>query len=279
MVWQMRGKALSLDSPRVMGVLNITPDSFSDGGRYADPAAALAGARAMAAAGADIIDVGAQSTRPGAALLSAEEEWARLAPCLADIVQAVGVPVSVDTFHPEVAHRALAAGAAILNDISGGEQNGMAGIAASCGAGMVFMRPGDPASRSAAADEVLAATQAYFTRALALADRAGLPRGCVCLDVGVGFGSSPAGDLALIARLPELKRAFPDLPLLVGASRKRVIADVCGPTPAAGRLPGTLALHTVALWNGASVVRVHDVPEAAAAARIVAALMQERKDI
>jgi dihydropteroate synthase len=252
--------------------LNVTPDSFSDGGRFNTPETAATHAKEMVAAGADILDIGAQSTRPGAALLSAEEEWTRLEPCLKAVRVATDCPLSVDTFHPEVAARALAAGAHIINDISGSEQNGMAAVAAQYGAGLICMRPGDPAVRDVPADTVVAETAAYFQRALALADAAGLPREALCLDVGVGFGSSPAGDLALIARLRDI---LPPVPVLVGASRKRVVADVCGDLPAAERLPGTIALHTVALWNGAHILRVHDVAETVQAAQVITALRKE----
>lgn len=269
MIWQIRGGSLPLERPLIMGILNVTPDSFSDGGRFNTPETAAAHAERMAGAGADILDIGAQSTRPGAIPLSAEEEWARLEPCLKAVTAVTTLPISVDTFHPTVAARALAAGAHIINDISGSEQNGMAAVAAEYGAGLICMRPGDPAVRDVPADAVVAEAAAYFKRALALADAAGLPREALCLDVGVGFGSSPAGDLALIARLRDI---LPPAPVLVGASRKRVVADVCGDLPATDRLPGTIALHTVALWNGAHILRVHDVAEAVQVAKMVAAL-------
>ena len=276
MRFEFVGGGLELAVPRVMGILNVTPDSFSDGGQYTEPSVAAARACELAAAGADILDIGAQSTRPGAQRLSAEGEWTRLAPCLAAVRAAVDIPVSVDTFEPLVACRAMAAGAQIINDVSGSEQNGMAAVAAECGAGLILTRSGNPKDRTAAAEEVVADAVAYFTRALDMAAAVGLPRKRVCLDVGIGFGSSAAGDLALIAQLPSILRQFPDVPVLVGASRKRVIADVCGALPPAERLAGTLALHTVALWNGAHIVRAHDVKEAAEAAALVAALKKER---
>ncbi len=264
--WCIRGGVLSLDEPRVMGILNVTPDSFSDGGRYNDLAAAAAHAREMVAAGAAIVDIGAQSTRPGAALLSAEEEWARLAPCLQAVLQAVDTPVSVDTFHPAVAEKALAMGARIINDVSGSEQNGMLKLVASHGAGIVCMRTGDAAARTASPLQTVEEMSGYIRRITAVADAAGVPRGALCLDVGIGFGSSTSGDIALIAHLPAF--AEYGLPLLVGASRKRVVRDVCGDD----LLVGSVALHTAALLNGAHIVRVHDVAETVAAARAVAAI-------
>lgn len=273
-----RGGALPLSTPCVMGVLNVTPDSFSDGGRYNSPDAAAAHAREMAAAGAGILDIGAQSTRPGAVRLSDEEEWARLEPCLRAVTAATALPISVDTFYPTVAARALEAGAHILNDVSGSEHNGMAQVAASYGAGMIFMRTGAPESRDATGDAVVDMTRAYFRRALALADAAGLPREVVCLDVGVGFGSSPQGDLALVARLPEILDGLPEVAVLVGASRKRVVSEAAGGVPLEERLAGTLALHTVALWNGAHIVRAHDVKEAVQAAAVTGALCRAKKE-
>lgn len=269
MIWRFRRGALFCTAPRVMGILNVTPDSFFDGGRYNSPAAAAARAAEMTAEGADIIDMGAQSTRPGAALLSAEEEWERLAPCLAAVLAATPLPLSIDTFHPAVAANALEAGAHILNDVSGGRENRMPEVAAEYGAGMVFMRPGDPARRDVPAPRVLAETAAYFRRALALADRAGLPREAVCLDPGIGFGSSREGDLALIAGLPGLLTDLPPVPVLVGASRKRVTAEIGGE---GDRLAATLALHGEAVKRGAHILRVHDVAHTVKALKAIRAV-------
>lgn len=258
MIWRYRNGALFCTAPRVMGILNVTPDSFFDGGRFNTPAAAARRAAEMTAEGADLIDIGAQSTRPGAALLSAEEEWDRLAPCLEAVAAATPLPVSVDTFHPAVAAKALEAGARIINDVSGGGENGMAEIAARYGAGLVLMRPGDPARRDVPPEQVLAETAAYFRRALALAEKAGMAPGTVCLDPGIGFGSSRGGDLALIAGVRTLLAELPPVPVLVGASRKRIAAEVGGE---GDRLAATLALHLAAVRGGAALLRVHDVAD------------------
>ena len=268
MIWRFCNGALSCTAPRVMGILNVTPDSFYDGGRFNTPAAAAARAAQMTAEGADIIDMGAQSTRPGAPRLSPEEEWERLAPCLAEVLAATPLPVSIDTFHPAVAARALEMGAHIINDVSGSEENGMAKIAARYGAGMVFMRPGDPARRDIPAGQVLAQTAAYFRRALELAAKAGMDRETVCLDPGVGFGSSREGDLSLIAGLRSLLADLPPVPVLVGASRKRVTGEIGGED----RLAATLALHTEAVRRGASILRVHDVADTVKALKMTRAL-------
>ncbi len=268
--WRIRDGVLPLTHPLVMGILNVTPDSFSDGGRYDTPETAAARAAEMVAEGANILDIGAQSTRPGATYLSAAEEWARLAPCLKAVRAAVDVPLSVDTFHPEVAVQALTMGAHIINDVSGSEQNGMLAVAARYGAGIVCMRTGDVNGRTASPAQTVEDMHGYIRRILAAATAAGVSRGSICLDVGIGFGSSTAGDLALIARLQEFT-AY-GLPLLVGASRKRVVRETCGED----LLIGSVALHTAAMVNGATVVRVHDVAETVAAARAVAALRKER---
>ncbi len=259
--WRIRGGVLPLHTPCVMGILNVTPDSFSDGGQFNTPDLAANHAREMAGAGAAIIDIGAQSTRPGATLLSADEEWARLAPCLEAVLHTVDTPVSVDTFYPSVAENALAMGAHVINDVSGSEHNGMIGVVAALGAGIVCMRTGDTASRTASPAQTVADMHAYMRRVLAM----GLPQEMICFDVGIGFGSSTAGDLALIAQLPAF--AEYGCPLLVGASRKRVVRDVCEDA-----LAGSVALHTAAMMNGASIVRAHDVAETVAAARAVAAI-------
>lgn len=268
--WRIRDGEISLERPLVMGILNVTPDSFSDGGCYASPSAAAARAVAVVDEGADVVDIGAQSTRPGATYLSAEEEWARLAPCLQAVRAAVAVPLSVDTFHPAVAARALEAGAQIINDVSGSEQNDMLAVAARYGAGLVCMRTGDVNGRTASPAQLVEDMHGYVRRITAAAATAGVPRESLCLDVGIGFGSSTAGDLALIARLQEF--VVYGLPLLVGASRKRVVRETCGDD----LLIGSVALHTAAMINGARIVRVHDVAQTVTAARAVAALQTER---
>ncbi len=273
MNWTFRERSLELTHrTAIMGILNITPDSFSDGGRYIRLEDAVARAKEIEREGADILDIGAQSTRPGHQPVTAEEEWRRLEPLLDALRGQVALPISIDTYYAEVARRALEAGASILNDVSGSMENGMCGVAAAAGAGLVMMHAGGGADDDGEADAP-AAVRAYFERALALARKAGLPLECVCLDPGIGFGKSRQGDLELAASLPLLTADLPETALLVGASRKRVIAACCGDIPADERMPGTLALHTVAQWNGARVLRVHDVKEAVQAARVTDALL------
>ncbi len=261
----------------IMGILNVTPDSFSDGGRYFGRDAALSHAQEMEREGADILDIGAQSTRPGHTPVTAEEEWARLEPVLRNLRGRTALPLSVDTYYPSVAAAAVEAGAAIINDVSGSLENGMPRVAAETGAGLVMMHAGGGADDAGRGD-ALEAVRRYFRTALEAAAAAGLPAERVCLDPGIGFGKDRAGDLALAARLGELTAEFPDTAVLVGASRKRVIASCCSPEPPAGeRLAGTLAFHTVVQWNGAHILRVHDVAAAVQAARVADALRRAAK--
>lgn len=275
-VFRYRGGQMILgEKTCIMGILNVTPDSFSDGGLYEDAGRAVAHALEMERWGAGILDIGAQSTRPGHTPVSAEQEWARLRPVLDRLVGRVGVPLSIDTYYPEVAAAALEAGAHIINDVSGSMGNGMAAVAARFGAGLVMMHAGGGAD-DRDAQEVPARVHAYFQKALSLAEESGLPLEAVCLDPGIGFGSSPEGDLELVAQLPQLMRDLPEVALLVGASRKRVVGAACGNPPADDRLAGTIAIHTIAQWNGAHILRVHDVREAVQAAAVADALRAAR---
>lgn len=256
----------------IMGILNVTPDSFSDGGRFFDPSAAVDHALKMAEDGADIIDIGAQSTRPGHNPVAPEQEWERLRPVLTALQDRVAVPISVDTYYPEVAKAAVDAGASIINDVSGGLENGMPEVALSTGAGLIMMHSGGGSDDKGGGDAIRS-VHAYFERALQYSVNAGLPYERICLDPGIGFGKDRQGDLQLAARLPELLHGLPKTAVLVGASRKRVIASCCeNPPPPGERLAGTIAFHTVALWNGAHILRVHDIAEAVQAARVADAL-------
>ncbi len=267
-----RGGRLDLSHhTHIMGILNVTPDSFSDGGRYFTVDAAADHALEMQAQGADILDIGAQSTRPGHTPVPPGEEWRRLEPVLHALRGRLSIPISIDTYYPDVARRAAESGAHIFNDVSGDLHNGMLEEAARCGAGLILMHAGGGADAQDTADAVAAVRQ-YFAAALTAAARAGLPSEAVCLDPGIGFGKPRTGDLELVARLPETLAGLPETAVLVGASRKRVVAACCGNPPPAERLPGTLALHTLAQWNGAHILRVHDVAAAVQAARVTDAL-------
>jgi dihydropteroate synthase len=261
-------RLLARKRPLVMGVLNVTPDSFSDGGRFLAPDAAIAQARGMAAAGADIIDIGAESTRPygGAKPVDAEEELARLRPVMPALVE-LGLPLSVDTMKAEVAAWALEAGAAMANDVWGLQRDPeMAAVVAAHDAPVVIMHNRntvDPAL------DILADMVAFFARSLTLADAAGIARERVVLDPGIGFGKTPEQSMRAIAGLHRLTEF--GCPLLVGASRKRFISSVAASQPNE-RLGGSIAAHLLAVQNGAAIIRTHDVAETSQALRVAAAI-------
>ena len=265
-------RLLALGRPAVMGVLNVTPDSFSDGGRFFDPSSADEQAQRIVAAGADILDIGAESTRPygGAVPVPIAEEIRRLAPVLPGAV-ALGVPVSIDTMKAEVAAWALASGAAIVNDVWGLQRDGdIARVVAEHGVPVIIMHNRHDADPSI---DIMADIAAFFSRSLEIAARAGIARESIVLDPGIGFGKTPEQSLTAIARLSELK-SF-GLPLLVGASRKRFI-DKVSPASPDQRLGGSIAAHLLAAAGGAAIIRTHDVPETVQALRIAAAIRGAR---
>ena len=258
--------------PAVMGILNVTPDSFSDGGRFLAPDLALAQARRMIADGADILDIGAESTRPygSATPVSADDELARLEPVLAQAV-ALGTPVSIDTMKARVADWALGQGAAILNDVWGLQRDpDMAPVAAAHGAPVIVMHNRDKADP---AIDIMADLAAFFTRSLAIAATAGIPAAHIVLDPGIGFGKTPEQSMTALARLHELQQF--GCPILVGASRKRFISTVT-PSEPQQRLGGSLAAHLIAAQSGAQIIRAHDVAETVQALRINAAIEDKR---
>ena len=242
--------------PQLMGIVNVTPDSFSDGGRFVRPDAALAEASRHVEGGAAIIDVGAESTRPGFAPVAAGEELARLRPVLADLVAAVAVAVSIDTTKADVAATAIAAGACVVNDQWALQRDAaMAEVVAATGAGLVMMH--NRAGIDEAAD-IVDEMRRFFDRSLAIAARAGIDRTRILLDPGIGFGKSKAQNLhALGAGIAALRATY-GLPILVGASRKSLFSALIGAKATDDRLIGTIAAHLAALARGARVFRVHD---------------------
>lgn len=252
----------------VMGVLNVTPDSFSDGGAFLAPADAIAQARTMIAAGADIIDIGAESTRPygGAEPVSAEEEKRRLEPILSRVA-ALGTPVSIDTMKAEVADWAISQGAAIVNDVWGLQRDPeMAGVVARTNVPVIIMHNRDAADP---AIDILKDIAVFFRRSLEIAAKAGIPDGSIVLDPGIGFGKTPEQSMTVLARLSEL-HGF-GCPLLIGASRKRFIASVV-PSEPRERLGGSIAAHLMAASRGANIIRAHDVADTVQALRVSAAI-------
>ncbi len=278
MIWRCRDRTFDLDGrPRVMGVLNVTPDSFSDGGRYLEPRAALQHAQRMIDEGADLIDVGAESTRPGSAPVPAAEQWRRLEPVLRGLA-ALEVAVSVDTASADVARRALAAGADVINDVAALGDPDMAKVVADAGAGLVLMHMrGTPATmqQNPRYDDVVAEVRAWLAGRAAAARAAGIEAERIALDPGIGFGKTLSHNLALIAGLPALRAA--GHPLLVGLSRKRFIGVVLD-TGIEGRLEGGLAAGAVAVYAGADILRTHDVQATVRAARMAAALRAHRRE-
>jgi dihydropteroate synthase len=264
---------LALGRPLVMGILNVTPDSFSDGGRFFDAAMAVAHASAMAKQGADILDIGAESSRPygGAMPVSTDDELARLDAVLPEAVK-LGLPVSIDTVKAGVAAWALDRGAAIVNDVWGLQRDPeMAKLVAARGASVIVMHNRETVDENL---DIISDVIAFFSRSLEIAERAGIVREKIVLDPGIGFGKTAKQSIICIARLAEFKRF--GLPLLVGASRKRFINSFMPSTPD-DRLGGSLASHLLAVENGAAIVRAHDVLETVQALKIAAAIGHARE--
>ena len=258
----------ALGRPLVMGVLNVTPDSFSDGGQFMDAAVAVAHAAEMAQQGADILDIGAESTRPygDPVPVSTDDEKARLAPVLPDVVK-LGLPVSIDTIKASIATWALDQGAAIVNDVWGLQRDpDIAPLVAERGVPVIVMHNRETAD---AAIDIIADVLAFFSRSLEIAARAGIAHENIVLDPGIGFGKTPEQSMTCLARLAEFKRF--GLPLMVGASRKRFINTVTPSTPAE-RIGGSIAAHLLAVQKGAAIVRVHDVAETVQALRVRTAI-------
>ncbi|HEV2736751.1 MAG TPA: dihydropteroate synthase, partial [Longimicrobiaceae bacterium] len=258
--WAVRGRSISLERPLVMGVLNATPDSFSDGGLYDAPERALARAERMVAEGADLLDLGGESTRPGAAPVSPADEAARILPVLRLLRSRLSVPVSVDTRRAEVARLALDEGAEIVNDVSALADPGMGGVVAEAEAGVVLMHMrGTPETmqRDPRYADVAGEVADELAAALERARAAGIADARVVLDPGIGFAKTAEHNLELLARLGELARL--GRPLLLGPSRKSFIGKILGGVPAEERDAGTAAACVVGLLHGARVFRVHDV--------------------
>jgi len=259
---------LAQNRPIVMGILNVTPDSFSDGGQFIDPQSAIRHVQRLIDEGADIIDVGGESTRPypGAKAVNLEEELARLNPVLPAVVK-MGVTVSIDTIKPEVALWALGHGVSIVNDVWGLQRDpNMARVVADHGVPIIVMHNRYNADPSI---NIISDINAFFSYSIDIALKAGIAREAIVLDPGIGFGKTPEQSIQAIARLDTFKRF--ELPLLVGASRKRFI-DTVSPSKPLERLGGSLAAHVMAFLNGAAIIRTHDVAETVQALRVAGAV-------
>lgn len=271
MHWQARRFRLDLSRPRVMGIVNVTPDSFSDGGRHDDARAAIAHCEHLVAEGADILDIGGESTRPGAPPVDAASEWARIEPVLTAAVT-LGVPVSVDTCKPEVMRRALDAGADIVNDVQALQRPGALDAVAGTGAGVCLMHMrGEPASMMELAvyGDVVAEVAAFLATRAAAARAAGIAADCIVLDPGYGFAKTAAHNLELLAGQQRLTAL--GYPLLAGWSRKRTLGELTG-RPVDERLAASLAAGLRAVSAGARVLRVHDVTATVDAIKVWAAV-------
>ena len=267
---------LDLDAPVVMGILNVTPDSFSDGGRFAGLPEALAQAERMAAEGAAIIDVGGESTRPGAAPVDAEEELRRVIPVIERLVSSLTIPVSVDTQKPAVMRAAIAAGASMVNDVAALREPGaIAAVADSDVAVCLMHMQGEPRTMQLAPryGDVVAEVRGFLRERAARCIAAGIVRSRLVVDPGFGFGKTLAHNLELLRRLGEI--AADGIPVLAGLSRKSLIGALTG-RDNADRLAGSVALATIAAQNGARIVRAHDVGPTVDALRIAMAMDAER---
>lgn len=270
--WQCRDRVLTFEHPRLMGVLNVTPDSFSDGGAFFAPDAAIARGEELFAQGADVVDVGGESSRPGAASVEESEEFRRVQPVLQTLhSKGLGL-LSIDTRKASVAKEALEAGVAIVNDISGLQGRAMRALVAKTGAGAIIMHmQGEPRTMQEAPDyeDVSAEVTSWLAAQLELCEAEGIAREQLAVDPGIGFGKTAAHNLALLhdlARIASLGR-----PVVVGASRKSFIGEVTG-LALTERLPGSLAALAIAVWNGAHLLRVHDIRESRAALKLVRAI-------
>jgi dihydropteroate synthase len=272
------GKRLLLDRPRIMGILNITPDSFSDGGSFNNAEQAIAHALKMAEQGADLIDVGGESTRPGAAPVSVQEELDRVIPIIESLAARVQVPISIDTSKPEVMHAAVAAGAGMINDVRALRTDGAMDAAAALNVPICIMHmQGEPQQMQIAPhyEDVINEVKRFLADRVFAAQMAGIDKKRIVLDPGFGFGKSYEHNLALLARL----RDFTDLeqPILVGVSRKSMIGKITGHENASERVIGSVAAALIAAQSGAAILRVHDVAQTRDALAVLAALTPFRK--
>jgi dihydropteroate synthase len=269
----------NISRPLVMGILNVTPDSFSDGGEFFAADAAVRRAERMIGEGADIIDIGGESTRPGSTRISAEEEIRRVVPVIEAVAAAFDVPISIDTTKSEVANAAAAAGAKIINDISGLRwDRGLADVAASANAGLILMHSRGTFEKmhtEPPAENIFADISSAFTNALNIADAAGVAKENIALDIGIGFGKTFEQNLELLAKLDKIIAEFENYPMVVGVSRKSFIGKILDEPEPQKRVAASVAAAVFAITKGASILRVHDVKETADALKIVATINEK----
>ena len=275
--WKLARRSLRYgERTLLMGVLNVTPDSFSDGGKFLSADHAVAHAEEMISEGVDIIDIGGESTRPGSDFVSEEEELRRVIPVIEKLAAISSVPLSIDTTKPTVARTACDAGAQIINDISGLRFDpAVAAVATSTQAGLLLMHsrgtPRDMQQTPFAAD-VFTDVVEGLRRSISIAEQFSVPRESLAIDPGIGFGKSVAQNLEIIRRLGDLLREFSDLPIVIGTSRKSFLGKLLNGAPADERLYGTIATVVASVLNGAHIVRVHDVKAAIDAVKVADAI-------
>lgn len=275
-------RLLRLDRPQVMGIVNVTPDSFSDGGAHFDAEAAIAHGLKLAEEGADILDVGGESTRPGAQEIAVEEELRRVIPVIERLAKDTALPISIDTSKPEVMRAAIDAGAGMVNDVYGLRREGALDAAAALGVPVVLMHMlGEPRSMQDAPEygDVVGEVHRFLAERIFAAEMAGIAKKRILIDPGFGFGKTTAHNLQLLAQL----RRFTELgvPVLAGLSRKRSIGELTGRSDPRERAAGSVAAHLIAAQNGAMLLRVHDVAATVDALKVwnaVAAVPAPRKD-
>ena len=276
MIWQTSRRAIPLEKPLVMAILNVTPDSFSDGGKFFSTEEALKHAEKLILDGADILDIGGESTRPAATGVSADEEISRVVPVIEAISKRFDIPVSIDTSKSEVAESAVQAGAEIINDVSGLRFDAQIGaVAAKYKTALVLMHlrgTFETMHRQAPVEDILAEVSRGFRESLTRAKSFGVEESRIALDVGTGFSKTFEQNLELLAKLDKLAQMFSGFPILVGASRKSFLGKILDDAPSDKRLPGSLASAAIAVWNGARIVRVHDVKETVETLRVAEAI-------
>jgi dihydropteroate synthase len=275
--WQTSKRRINTRrNPLVMAILNVTPDSFSDGGEFFSIDEALRQAEKLIAEGADILDVGGESTRPNSARVSVEEEIRRVAPVIEAISKRFDVPISIDTSKSKVAESAINAGAEIINDISGLRfDEGIGEVAAKYKTALVLMHlrgTFETMHRQESVSDILREVVEGFHWSIEKAKSFGVKTECIALDVGIGFGKTFEQNLELIAKLDKITKEFPDFPMLVGTSRKSFIGKILGDAAPLERINGSLASAAIAVWNGANIVRVHDVRATVEALKVVEAV-------
>jgi len=254
------GRVLKLDRPQVMGIVNVTPDSFSDGAVHDTPEAAIAHALRLVDEGADLLDIGGESTRPGADDVSLDEELRRVIPVIEQLAARVRVPISIDTYKPEVMRAAVGAGAGMINDVYGLRRDGALETAAALDVPVVIMHmQGEPRSMQAAPDydDVVGEVHRFLTERIFAAEMAGIPKKRIVIDPGFGFGKDTAHNLSLLAQFERFTQL--GVPVLAGLSRKRSIGQLTGREAPADRVAGSVAAHLIAAQRGAAIVRAHDV--------------------